>query len=111
MKKIRLYRNPECAKCARYSRTHHRLDWLNRFEDTTDVPSTGPLKMGEIAVQDLKTGETLRGVECLKLLCRNIPAYWLFIPFLHLPPVRRAVEREIGGCDDGSCEHNPRQKG
>lgn len=32
---------------------HHRLDWLNRFEDSTDVSPIGELRTGEIAVQDL----------------------------------------------------------
>lgn len=104
MKTIRLYRNPDCAKCARLARIHHRFDWLNRFEDSTDVPPTGPLRIGEIAVQDLASGATLKGVECFKLLCKHIPAYWLNLLLLYLPPFRRYVEREVSGCVDGSCE-------
>lgn len=104
MKTIRLYRNPDCARCGRIARFHHRLDWLDRFEDVTDAPSTGPLSMGEIAVEDLRSGETHRGVDCIRLLCRQIPAYWPLLPLLHLPPVRRYVEREVGGCGGASCE-------
>jgi|SRR5450631_1462115 len=104
MSAIRLYRNPDCAKCARMSRIHHFLDWLNRFEDTTNIPSSGALGLGEIAVQDLASGQTLRGVECFRLLCKNIPAYWLFLPLLHLPAFRRYIEREVGGCGGASCE-------
>ena len=103
MKAILLYRHPDCTKCAGYARMHHRLDWLDRFEDSTEVPATGPLQLGEIAVKNLATGETWRGAECLRLLCRNIPAYWPVLLLLPLPAFRRAVEREIGGCDDGSC--------
>lgn len=104
MKAILLYRNPDCAKCARIARMHHRFDWLNRFEDSTAVPVTGPLKPGEIAVKNLATGETLRGAECLRLICRNIPVYWPALPLFSLPAFRRAVEREIGGCDGAACE-------
>lgn len=104
MKAILLYRNPDCAKCAGYARMHHRLDWLNRFEDTTEVPATGPLRLGEIAVKDLATGETLKGVGCFRLLCKNIPAYWPLLLLFHLPAFRRSVEREIGGCSGESCE-------
>jgi len=104
MKTIRLYRNPDCAKCARLARMHHRLDWLNRFEDTTEVPTTGPLSLGEIAVQDLRSGETLKGVECFRLLSKHIPAYWFNLLLLYLPPFRRYVEREVSGCGGASCE-------
>ena len=104
MKAIRLYRNPDCAKCARYARMHRRFDWLDRLEDSTEIPPTGPLRLGEIAVQDLTTGRLLKGVECFKLLCRHIPAYRLNLLLLYLPPFRRFVEREVGGCADNSCE-------
>jgi hypothetical protein len=104
MKTIRLYRNPGCAKCARLARIHHGLDWLNRFEDTTEVPPTGALSLGEIAVQDLASGKTLKGLECFRLLCKHVPAYWPGLLLLHFQPFRRYVEREVGGCGEASCE-------
>ena len=107
MAAILLYRNPDCARCARLSRIHRALDWLNRFEDTTSPPPAGALGLGEIAVQDLASGQTLQGVEFFRLLCRNIPAYWLFLPLLHLAPFRRYVERQVGGCGGTSCEGPP----
>jgi len=100
MKEIRLYRNPDCEKCARYARMHRRLDWLNHFEDSTDAPPTGPLKMGEILVQDLASGEILKGVKCFPLLCKHIPAYWLVLPLTYLPPVSHRLERELSGSAD-----------
>jgi len=103
MTTIRLYRHPGCAKCARYARWHHRLDWLGRFEDATGVSPVGPLRMGEVAVQDLRCGETLRGAAGFALLCRQIPAYWPLLPFLHIPALRRRVEREFNGCDGDNC--------
>lgn len=68
MKTIRLYRNPDCAKCARFARIHHRFDWLNQFEDTTEVPSTGALSLGEIAVEDL-AGFLRFGICCTLECC------------------------------------------
>ena len=62
MRRVRLYRNPECAQCARMARADRFLEWLDRFDDTTDVPSTGALALGEIAVQDLRSGKTLKGI-------------------------------------------------
>ena len=104
MKAIRLYRNPECKRCAGYARTHHRFDWLGRFEDSTETPPTGQLLIGEIAVQDLRTGVTLRGINCFRLLCKHIPVYWLVLPFTYIPTVKKLIERDIGGCRDGTCE-------
>ena len=104
MAAIRLYRHPECARCARYARLHQRLDWLGRFEDCTETPPIGPLRMGEIAVQNVATGRTYRGIESFRLLCRHIPAYWLLLPLTYLPAVRRRIESDIGGCSDASCD-------
>jgi hypothetical protein len=86
------------------ARIHHFFDWLNRFEDTTYIPASGALGLGEIAVQDLASGQTLKGVQCFRLLCKRIPAYWFYLPLLHVPAFRRYIEREVGGCAAASCE-------
>ena len=103
MATIRLYRNPHCEKCARIARMHRRLDWLRRFEDSTGISPLGPMRMGQIVVQDLRRGVTLRGAEGFALLCRQIPAYWPLLPLLRVPALRRFIERETGGCGDGGC--------
>ena len=103
MNRIRLYRHPRCAKCARVARLHHRLDWLHRFEDSTDPSPLGPMRMGQIVVQDMRSGATLAGAKGFALLCRQIPAYWPMLPMLRIPAVRRYVERETGGCGDEAC--------
>ncbi len=108
MPTIRLYRHPDCARCAALSRMHERMDWLGRFESSTEpVPDGPPLKIGEIAVQDLRTGVTLRGIACIRLLCRQIPAYLPLLPLTHLAPIRRRIEHDIGGCTDGACDLPP----
>jgi len=104
MRYIRIYRNPDCAKCARYARLHERLDWLRRVEISTATPMTGPLAMGEVVVEELATGRILRGAEGFELICRNIPAYAPLRLLLKLPALRRAVDREMAGCGGGSCE-------
>ena len=105
MRTIRLFRNPDCARCARIAATHRRFDWLRRFEDSTATPpGSAPLRIGEIAVQDLGTGRVLKGIECLRLLFRQIPAYWAALPFTYVGPVRRRLERDIRGCADDACE-------
>lgn len=104
MRRIRIYRNPDCAKCARYARTHERLDWLGRIENSTATPPTGPLAMGEVVVEDLATGHISRGAEGLELICRNIPAYAPLRLLLKLPAIRRAADKEMAGCSGESCE-------
>jgi len=104
MKRIIIYRHPECGKCARMARLHHRFDWFNRVADVTATPPTGPLQMGEIIVEDLATGRFLPGVEGVKLICRRIPLYWLALPLLWIPAVRALADRETRGCVTGSCQ-------
>ncbi len=67
------------------ARTHHFFDWLDRFEDSTEIPATGPLPLGEIAVQELASG--------------------------HFPKFRRYIEREVGGCGESACEVPKTRKG
>ena len=104
MKHIRIYRNPDCAKCGRYARMHERFDWFGRIENSTATPPTGPLAMGEVVVEQLATGCILRGAEALACISREIPAYAPLLLLLKLPAVRRAVDVEMAGCKDGSCE-------
>lgn len=104
MKQVRIYRNPHCARCARYARMHERLDWFGRIENSTATPSTGSLAVGEVVVEDLTTGKLLRGAQGFARICRQIPAYWLFLLLLKFPAVRRAVDADMAGCRDGSCE-------
>ena len=104
MKRIRIYRNPACAKCARYARMHERLDWLGRIENSTATPASGPLTMGEVVVEDLTMGELLHGAAALAAICRQIPAYAPLRVLLKIPAVRRAADKEMDGCNDGSCE-------
>jgi hypothetical protein len=98
MKRIRIYRHPDCPRCAKIAATHHRFDWLNRVEDTTVVPPTGPLRIGQIIVEDLQTRRFLHGAEAFEMICRLIPAYLPFRILLWLPAFRRYVERDMSGC-------------
>jgi len=100
---VRLYRHPCCARCARFARWHRRLDWLHRFEDSTGTSPVGPLRLSEVAVQDLRHDTTLRGAAGFTLLCRQIPAHWPLLPLLRIPALRRRVEREFHGCADNGC--------
>lgn len=103
MKTIVIYRNPDCAKCARIGRIHKFFDWLGRVEVSTETPRIGPMQPGEIAVEDLRTGEILQGVPAVRRIFRQIPAYLPFLPLLSMPAIARRVDRDVRGCTDGSC--------
>jgi hypothetical protein len=104
MKRIVIYRHPDCEKCAQIARVHHAFDWFNRVGDVTIAPKTGPLRMGEVIVEDVTTDSLLPGVEGLELICRQIPMYWPMLPLLRIPAVRARIDREMGGCTNGSCQ-------
>lgn len=104
MKRIIVYRHPNCERCARFARAHHFLDWLGRVEASTATPPTGPLRIGEVVVQETATGRVHRGAEGLALVFQNIPAYWPLRPLFWFPAMRARIDRELSGCDDGSCQ-------
>lgn len=103
MKKIRLFYNIDCRDCARLARITRRLDWLNRVELSTEVPPTGPLAPGQIAVQDLRSNCVYLGLEATRNACRQIPAYVPYGILLRIPFVARWASRKKPGCKDDSC--------
>ena len=103
MKRITLYRHKDCERCRKVSRVHTFFDWFGRVECSTEEAPSGPLKMGEIEVRDHRSGARFKGVEAVRKVARQIPAYWVILPLLYLPPVARRVDAELRGCADGSC--------
>jgi len=97
MKKLRIHRNPHCAKCARYARMHRRLDWRDTVEDSTSSPWNRSMRMGEVVVEDLANGTLHTGAEGMAMLCREIPAYRALLPLFRLAWFRQRVEREVAG--------------
>ena len=104
MKQIRVYRHADCAKCARFAKVGLFFDWLDRMEVSTDTPTTGPLRLGEVVVEDLSSGHILKGAEGIDLIFRNIPMYAPFRLLLRVPSLRRYVEKEVSGCEGNACE-------
>ena len=102
-KTVRIYRNPDCAKCERFAGVHHFFDWHGHLDLSTEPPGTRPLRLGEVVVGDLATGTILRGAAGIELICREVPAYAPFRLLFRLPSFRRYVDREVAGCDDNSC--------
>ena len=105
MKRITLYRNPDCNRCRKISRIHQRFDWFGRLECSDEPPAeVGALRMGEIAVVDARDGSVLRGLDAVRRVCREIPAYAPFRLLLRVPPVARRVDRMVRGEAEAACE-------
>lgn len=103
MSRILIYRHPDCARCARIARVHHLFDLRGHVEDTTATPPTGPLRRGEIVVADRATGTIHAGAAAFDRICRAVPFYAPLRLLLRVPRFRARIERELSGCDDGSC--------
>ena len=92
MRRIAIYHNKDCVRCRKIARIHKLFDWLDRVQVSTDTPRTGPLQLGEIAVEDLRTGETAKGVDAVRKIVRHIPAYALLLPLLRIPFIARMAD-------------------
>ena len=98
---ITIFRHPDCERCARMARFHHRFDWLHRIEDTTVTPpGHDPVAIGQILVQRQPSGPLLEGIEAVREIFRQIPLYWLCLPLLYLPPIASRIDADARGCAD-----------
>jgi hypothetical protein len=96
MRRIRIYHNPDCARCARHARAHKFFDWFDRVDVSTATPATGPLGLGEVVVRELATGRVLGGSDALELICCQIPLYAPMRLLLKIPALRDRVAKESG---------------
>jgi hypothetical protein len=103
MAAITVFHHKDCGRCHRKARAHRFFDWLGRVEVSTADPVTGPLRMGEIAVEDHRTGAVYKGIKAVRLIARQIPAYRLTLPRLRVPFIARRVDQSVRGCADGVC--------
>jgi hypothetical protein len=98
MKTIRIYRHRECKRCEKIVRLHHRLDWFDRIDDTTlTPPGRSPLRMGEILVEDLRSGRLLEGVHAVRAIFREIPLYFPLRLLLLIPYFARRADDDARG--------------
>ena len=109
MKMIRVYRNPDCAKCARFAKVARFFDWFDRVDHSTEAPKTGSLRLGEAVVEDLSDGRILCGAEGIELIWRHIPVYTPFRLLFGVPAFRRLVDKGVSGCDGDACAVNAQE--
>jgi hypothetical protein len=67
------------------------------------VPRTGPLRVGQIVVEDLRTGEILSGARAVEAIFRQVPAYWPVLPLLKIPFIRRKAAADADACKNDAC--------
>jgi len=104
MKTIRLYYNKDCQTCARSSaRIERWLDWRDRVEFSTAMPKTGPLRLGEIAIEDLAMSHISKGAQAFRQLCRHVPIYAPASVLLLFPFTRAWLNRSLTGCGGELC--------
>jgi hypothetical protein len=108
MKKIRVYRNPDCARCARFAKVARFFDWFDRVEHSTEAPKTGPLRLGEVVVEDFSDGGIHRGADGIEMIWRQIPVYAPFRLLFKLPAFRRFVDQGVSG--GGACAVNAQER-
>ncbi|MBI3886464.1 MAG: hypothetical protein HY302_12155 [Opitutae bacterium] len=97
MKRIRVYRHRDCRRCARKAALLRFFDWLGRTESSTDEPKSGPLRRGQVVVEDIRTGEPAFGARAFDRICRHVPLYQPLRLLLLVPAFYRAIERDMNG--------------
>src|SRR5437870_4620358 len=85
MKRIRVYRNPNCARCAKFAKVARFFDWLGRLDHFTEAPKTGPLRIGEVVVEDLSKGQIFRGADAPMPLSVQISGNYFIHGFSSVP--------------------------
>lgn len=93
----RLYYHPACPSCRRMAKWTERLDWLNRFELSTHPPPTGTLEPGEVLVL-ASDGTCYTRARASRVICLNIPLYFVFGLLLSLSQVLRWASRKSPAC-------------
>ena len=83
---------------------HLRLDWLDRVDDTTEPPPSGPLRIGEIVVHDLRDGRLLHGADAVEAIFRAVPLYWPALVLLRIPVLRRRADADARAGAACACD-------
>jgi len=98
-----LYYNKDCPDCARQAAQTSKLDWPDRIKVSTEVPPTGELEKGDIVVIS-DGGKIYSSGYATRVICLNIPNYFLLGVLLYLPPLLRRISKGKAGCNGDSCE-------
>ena len=104
MTNVTLYYNPNCSKCARLAKRTARLDWFGRVGFSTERSPLGEVPAGKIVVVDDRSNRIFTGIYATRIVCLQIPLFFLYGLLLCLSPIRRLVGKEEQGCNGNACE-------
>lgn len=85
---------------------NRRLDWLGRFERTTQPSPMGIPDIGDIHVVDHQQATLFSGAYATQVVCQNIPVYWPLALLMKVPFVFRKVASQKPGCNGERCTTN-----
>ena len=98
-----LHYNNRCQDCVRLAQWNRRLDWLGRFQRTTEPSPMGIPEVGDIHVVDTRDNRVFSGAYATQVVFANIIAYWPLALLMKIPPVFRRVASRKPGCNGDSC--------
>lgn len=101
---ITLYYNGQCSDCERQARLTEKLDWLGRVVPVTEDSPIGPVPVGEIVVVDNAIDKVYTGIFATRVICMQVPVYFLLGLLLYIPPIRQFFGRKKPGCNGDACE-------
>lgn len=101
---ITLHYNSTCGDCARKAQQTAKLDWLNRVRISTEDSPIGEVPRGVIVVVEDETQKIYTGVYATRMICMQVPAYFLYGPALFIPVIRNIADKGKQGCNGDACE-------
>lgn len=101
---ITLHYNPTCDKCTRKARQTAKLDWLSRVRLSTEASPIGEVPRGQIVVVANASQKVYTGVYATRMICMQVPAYFLYGLVLFIPPIRKIADKGQQGCNGDACE-------
>ena len=101
---ITLHYNSTCGDCARKARQTAKLDWLNRIRISTEDSPFGEVPRGQIVVVDNATQKVYTGVYATRMICMQVPAYFLYGLALFIPPIRIIADKVNQRCNGDACQ-------
>lgn len=104
MNGVTLFYNAKCPDCVRQAHRTRKLDWFKRVELSTNASPIGKVPVGEIVVVRNPSGQVYTGAYATRMLCLQVPAYFVFGLALYVAPIRKMFGKDKVGCNGDACD-------
>ena len=101
---ITLHYNATCGDCARKAQQTAKLDWLNRVRISTEDSPIGQVPRGQIIVVDNTSQRVFTGIYATRIICMQVPAYFVYGLALFIPPIRNIFDKGMQDCNGDACQ-------